>query len=191
MTKGQKVLLLLGGGALLYWWYTQQSGTCPIAGSGCNSPGLGTQLMAAVAGWQNVNEGPTWVPVLNQVEQQYGFPSNLLAAMAYQESSFLQNVIDGSTPSSAGALGLMQLMPAYYTSVQVPVPFSACDTNNQIQQAAQTMQTNYAALNSWPLAIAAYNAGLSAVQGAGGIPQNGQTPNYVAGILANAPAANA
>jgi len=184
MTKAQKILLLFGGGALLYWIYTQ-------SGAGGNCPCLGTQIMAGIQGWQNVNEGPTWVPILNQVEQQYGFPQDLLAAMAYQESSFLQDVIDGTRPSSAGALGLMQLMPQYYTSVQVPTPFSACDTNNQIQQAAQTMQQNYSTLQSWPLAIAAYNSGVGAVQSAGGIPQNGQTPNYVAGILANAPAANA
>lgn len=188
MNQQQKLLLLLiGGGAVYYVWYMQNSG----ASGSSNSPGPLTKLQAAVQGWQNVNEGPTWVPILNQVEQDNGFPQDLLAAMAYQESSFLQSVIDGTKPSSAGALGLMQLMPQYYASVQVPTPFSTDDTNNQIQDAATTMQTNYAALGSWPLAIAAYNAGLSAVQNAGGIPQNGQTPNYVAGILANAPAANA
>jgi peptidoglycan DL-endopeptidase CwlO len=188
MNTNQKVVLLALVGAAAYWYYENYVSTTACD---CYSPGLLTQGAAAVQGWKNVNEGPTWVPILNQAEADNGIPTDLLAAMAYQESSFLQNVIDGTRASSAGALGLMQLMPQYYASVQVPTPFSASDTSNQISDAANTMVTNYNALNSWPLAIAAYNAGLGAVQSAGGIPQNGQTPQYVANILANAPAANA
>jgi soluble lytic murein transglycosylase-like protein len=182
MNGTQKLILLAGIGAVGYYFYTQNSGD--------NSPGIITQAAAAVMGYKNVNDGPTWVPVLNDAEAQYALPQDLLCALAFQESSFLPAVIDGTQPSSAGALGMMQLMPQYYSSVQVATPFTADDVNNQITDAANTLVTNYNSLNSWPLAIAAYNAGLGAVQNAGGIPQNGQTPAYVAGILANAPAAN-
>lgn len=143
--------------------------------------------MAAVQGWQNVGSGPTWVPYLNQIEQQFGFPQDILAATAFQESSFNEGVIRGTTPSSDGlSLGIMQLRTAYYPSVNVPVPFQDSDVQQQIQDAATTFQTNYAALGSWPETIAAFNQGLSGVQ------KNGITSTqYVNNIIANAPSANA
>jgi hypothetical protein len=195
MNEKQKVLLLLLAGGAAYWWYTQQGGgsssccpvvcgNCPICGS--NSPGVGTNLMAAVQGWQNVGSGPTWVPYLNQVEQSMGFPQDILAATAFQESSFNEGVIRGTTPSSDGlSLGIMQLQTQYYPSVQVAVPFQDSDVEQQIQDAANTFQTNYAALGSWPATIAAFNQGLAGVQ------KNGITSTkYVANVLGNAPAAN-
>lgn len=182
MNKTQKIVVVGGIALAAYYYYSSNSGD--------NSPGPATQVMASVQGYKNVNEGPTWVPSLNAAEQSYGLPTDLLCAMAYQESSFLQDVITGVRPSSAGALGLMQLMPQYYASVQVPTPFAPSDTQNQINDAANTVAQNYASLNSWPLAVAAYNAGLGAVQNAGGIPQNGQTPAYVSAIIANCPEAN-
>lgn len=194
MNNAEKVLLLgiIGG---LYYLYQQQQQSG--GGSGCfvcclefEACELGVEVTAAVQGWKNAGEGPTWVPILNAAEQQYGLPQDMLAALAFQESSFIQKVIDGTRASSAGALGMMQLEPEYYPSVQVPRPFTTDDTQQQITDAANTLVTDYNALGSWPLAIAAYNAGLGAVQSAGGIPNNGQTPAYVAGILANAPAAN-
>lgn len=143
--------------------------------------------MAGIQGWQNVGSGPTWVPYINQVEQQMGFPQDILAATAYQESSFNENVIRGLTPSSDGlSLGIMQLRTSFYPSVNVPTPFQDSDVQQQIQDAANTFQTNYAALGDWPATIAAFNQGLSGVQ------TNGITStSYVAKILANAPAANA
>jgi len=184
MKKSQRFVLLGLGGLAAYYYFSSQQG-------GDNSPGLVTQMLAAVQGYKNVNDGPTWCPILNQAESDYGLPADLLCAMAFRESSFKSNVIDGTTPSSAGALGLMQLEPRYYASAQVAVPFTAADTTQQIQDAASTMSANYNALGSWPLAVAAYDAGLTAVKNAGpGIPQNGETPAYVASIIGNAPAAN-
>lgn len=192
MNQQQKILLLAFAGIGAYWWYTQQGGaSCPIVCGNCppssgNCPGIGTQLLATVQGWQNVGSGPTWVPVLNQYEQQYGLPANILAATAYQESSFNENVIRGLTPSSDGlSLGIMQLQTQYYPSVQVATPFQDSDVEQQISDAANVFATNYASLGSWPQTIAAFNQGLSGVQ------QNGITSvNYVNNILANAPAAN-
>ncbi len=142
---------------------------------------------AMVMDYKSVGSGPVWVPVLNQVETNFGFPQDLLCAVAFTESSFSESVIRGETPSSDGlSLGIMQLQTAFYQSVNVPVPFTDIDVQNQIMDAANTFQTNYTALGSWPLAIAAYNAGLHAIQTAGSITN----PSYVAKVLANAPAAN-
>jgi hypothetical protein len=184
MNKGQKLVLLGLAGFGAYYYYTQNMSG---GSGGSNSPNLLTQANAMINGWQNVGSGPTWVPVIEAVEQQFGFPQDILAATAFQESSFNENVIRGVTPSSDGlSLGIMQLQTAYYPSVNVPVPFSDDDVNQQIQDAATTFQTNYAALGSWPATIAAFNQGLAGVQ------RNGITSSqYVANILGNAPAANA
>ena len=202
MTKGEKLLAILGIAAVGYYIYENY-----ISGSGWASSGdpltdaettaqqAESQVQAAVSGWKNAGSGPTWVPVLNQYEQQYGLPTDMLAALGFQESSFIENIIRGLQASSAGALGMMQLMPQYYSTLVglsgATAPYQDADVEAQIDAAANTLLTNYNSTNSWPLAIAAYNAGLGAVNNAGpGIPQNGQTPAYVAGILANAPAAN-
>jgi soluble lytic murein transglycosylase-like protein len=202
MTRGEKVLVMLGlaaVGVYIYENYFSGSGWassgCPITDAETTAQAAESQVQAAVSGWQAAGSGPTWVPILNQYESQYGFPQNMLAALAFQESSFIENIIRGKQASSAGALGMMQLMPQYYSTLVGPsgaaVPYQDSDVEAQIDAACQTFQTNYNSLGSWPLAIAAYNAGLGAVNNAGpGIPQNGQTPAYVAGILANAPAAN-
>jgi hypothetical protein len=189
MTKGQKIILL-GLGAFGAWYYfTQVAGEDDGSDVSSNSPGLGTTIMAAVQGWKNVNSGPTWVPVLNATEAQYGIPADTLAAVAYQESSFLEGVIRGTTPSSDGlSLGIMQLQTQYYPALvgpDVAVPYQDSDVEAQIDEAGQVFANNYAALGSWPQTIAAWNQGLSGVQ------QNGITSvAYVNKILANAPAAN-
>jgi soluble lytic murein transglycosylase-like protein len=188
MNSFQKFLVLVIGGGAVYYLY--QNNLDPSAAIDDAT----SDLQAAVMGWKNAGSGPTWVPVLNAAESQYGLPQDLLAALAFQESSFIEALIRGTRASSAGALGMMQLMPQWYASLVGPVgaavPYQDSDVENQITAAAQTLITNYNQLGSWPLAIAAYNAGVTAVQKAGGIPQNGQTPAYVAGILGNAPAAD-
>jgi soluble lytic murein transglycosylase-like protein len=182
-------LFLWGLGAVAVYYLYQNNGDVSTAASNAVS-----DVQSAVLGWKNAGSGPVWVPILNQAEGTYGLPQDMLAALAYQESSFIENVIRGLHPSTAGALGMMQLMPEWYSTLVGPsgaiVPYQDSDVQNQINAAAQTLVANFNATDSWPLAIAAYNAGLSAVQNADGIPNNGQTPAYVAGILANAPAAN-
>lgn len=183
------ILLVLGGGVVIYIVYQA------LQSAGGGGSNLVTQaaddVQAAVSGWQTVGEGPTWVPVLNQAEVQYGIPTNLLARLAYQESSFRADVIQGLTSSSTGALGLMQLEPQYFSSVTVPIPFSATDTQNQIAQAAQQLLSLYQHFNDWGLALAGYNDGQSNVDafvaGTRALPQ--ETVNYVAGIITDVPVA--
>lgn len=150
-------------------------------------------MTAAVQGWKNVKAGPTWVPVLNSVESQYGIPADLLARVAYQESHFRPEIIDGTTPSSAGALGLMQLLPKYFTSVQVQTPFTSADTGAQIIEAADLLVKLYNHYNDWGLALAGYNDGQTNidayVSGARQLPT--ETANYVAQILADVPVPSA
>lgn len=144
-------------------------------------------VQGAISGWQNVNSGPTWVPVIADVEQSVGIPTGLLQRQAYQESAFREAVIRGTHASSAGALGILQMVPKYFTSVRAPIPFSDDAVNAQINEAAQTMAGYYQQYDDWGIALAAYNAGPGAVAKYGGIPPYTETQNYVAAILKDVP----
>ena len=150
------------------------------------------------AAWRQSTNAQKWLPLLDQTGAQFGLPVDLLSAVAQQESSFKSDVIDGTKPSSAGALGIMQLEPKYFTTVRRAVPFTDQDTQDQITEAAQQLSRLYSQLlplasstgqNPWALVLAGYDAGAQAVRDAGGIPPYAETQNYVARVLANAPAA--
>lgn len=160
---------------------------------------VGGGTVIALQAWQSSANGQKWAPVLAAAEQANGLPQNLLARQAYAESAYKQSVIDGTQPSPAGALGILQLMPQYFDTVQRPIPFSDQDTMDQINQAAEQMAGLYQQLlplaqssgtNPWALALAGYNAGAGNVQKYGGIPPFTETQNYVSSILADVPAAS-
>lgn len=182
MTRQQWLLLGLGG-AILAYLYHNRAGVSSAAQSGIEA------LTAATSGWQSVDKGPTWVPVINQTESALGIPANLLARMAYQESHFRQEIIDGTLPSSAGALGILQLMPQYFSTVRRSIPFSASDTVDQINEAGQLLVSLYNHFQDWTLAVAAYNDGQGNVDkylsGSIGLPT--ETQNYVADVIADVP----
>ena len=173
MTAEQKKLLLLIGLGII--------GALALSAGGY----LGVEY------WLDSENAKKWAPALAAAESQYGIPSGLLSRIAYQESSFQTNVINGTTPSSAGALGMMQLEPEFFSSVQVPVPFTDADTQAQITQAAQLLSSDYAEFGNWADAVAAYNAGAGTVSQylsgqLASLPT--ETQNYVAAISADIPA---
>lgn len=160
---------------------------------------LGGGTVVTLGWWQRSANGQKWKPYLDQAGEQYGLPPDLLSRLAAQESIYFeQDVIDGTRPSPAGALGLMQMLPKYFETVRRPVPFTDQDTIDQIDEAAGQLATLYRQLyplasstgqNPWALVLAGYNAGAQAVKNAGGIPPYTETENYVAKILADVPAA--
>lgn len=181
MNRNRLLLLGLGGAVAWYLYQNQQQVVS-------DAQDIEDNIVSTVSGWKNVGQGPVWVPVLNQVESQLGLPPDLLARVAYQESSFRQGVIDGTTPSPAGALGIMQMMPQYFSSVQVPRPFTSSDTEFQIEQAGNQLLSLFNDTADWQLALAAYNAGLGNVHKYAGIPPFPETQKYVADITADVPA---
>jgi membrane-bound lytic murein transglycosylase MltF len=146
-------------------------------------------LEGATMGWQNVGEGPTWVPVINQTEASLGIPTNLLARMAYEESSFRQDVIDGSVSSSAGAQGILQLEPASFPQLRLTPPYSTQDTTDQISAAGQYLMQLYGEFSDWSQAVGAYNAGPGTMSNAlsSGAALPAETVNYVDQIFADVP----
>lgn len=174
---------MLGAAALGWLLYSQRQTVTEAVESGVDS------VQAAVSGWQTVNDGPLWVPVINAAENLQSIPPNLLARMAYQESHFRSGIIDGSQASSAGALGILQLMPQYFASVRVPRPFSQQDTAAQISEAAVELDRLYGVFQDWALALAAYNDGQGNVNkylaGTRALPP--ETLSYVSDVLADVP----
>lgn len=138
-----------------------------------------------------------WAPVIAEAETRNGLPQGLLARQALEESAYRTAVIDGTESSSAGALGILQLEPAYFASVRVPTPFSDSDTAAQIAEAAAEDARLYREFGSWPLALAAYNWGSGNLQGwlngGGSLADTsswpGETAKYVAQITSDVPAA--
>lgn len=117
-----------------------------------------------------------YAPQFAAAEARYDLPSGMLAAVAQQESGGNPNAV-----SSAGAQGLMQLMPATAAGAGV----NAFDPAQAITAAAKILHNNLGQFgNSVPLALAAYNAGAGAVRQYGGIPPYTQTQNYVRSITA-------
>jgi soluble lytic murein transglycosylase-like protein len=105
-----------------------------------------------------------------------GLSPALLTAVASVESGLNPNAV-----SSAGAIGLMQLMPATAEALGV-------NPDNTWQNALGGAEYLKTLLNQFghnlSLALAAYNAGPGAVEAYGGIPPYAQTEQYVKEVLA-------
>lgn len=115
--------------------------------------------------------------LVEQASSKSGTPASLLAAILYNESRFQPAVV-----SSAGAEGIAQFMPATAAANGV----NAFDPSSAIPGAANLLAQFHTAFGSWSDAIAAYAAGGGAVEEAGGVPEDGTTPAYVAKTLAEA-----
>lgn len=102
---------------------------------------------------------------------RHGVDPRLLALVAERESGF-----DPTAVSSAGARGLMQLMPATARGLGVQDPF---DPVQAVDGAARLLRQHLDRYGNVPEAIAAYNAGPGNVQRHGGVPPFPETQRYV------------
>ncbi len=159
---------------------TNGLGTNGLGASGLGAAGLtGTAATAtagagATAGTAGSGVPATLAPLFVQAAGQYGVPVTLLTAVAKHESDFEPNVV-----SSAGAEGIMQIMPGTAAGLGIN-PF---DPAQAIDGAAQLLSGYMTQFGSIPLALAAYDAGAGAVEEYGGIPPYAETQNYVTAIM--------
>jgi soluble lytic murein transglycosylase-like protein len=116
-----------------------------------------------------------YAPVINAAAQQYGISPALVDAVMWQESRY-----NPHAKSSAGAIGLMQLMPGTAQTLGVN-PYDPWQ--NVFGGAAYLRQQLDRFGNNVPFALAAYNAGPGAVIKHGGIPPYTETRNYVTSIM--------
>ncbi len=116
-------------------------------------------------------------PHIQEAAATYGVDPALLKAVIQQESGG-----DPDCVSSAGAVGVMQLMPETAKSLGVTDP---SDPRQSILGGARylrSMMDRFGGDES--LALAAYNAGPNAVTKYGGVPPYRETQQYVRNILA-------
>jgi soluble lytic murein transglycosylase-like protein len=107
---------------------------------------------------------------------RFGVDRNLVDAVAWQESRYNPRAL-----STAGAMGVMQLMPGTARQLGVHNPHDV--EQNVAGGTAYLRQQLERFGNNVPLALAAYNAGPGAVIKYGGIPPYRETQNYVRQII--------
>lgn len=113
---------------------------------------------------------------LKAASDKYGIDFNLLKAVTKLESGFNPYAI-----SSAGAQGLMQLMPGTAEGLGVTDPF---DIGQNIDGGARYLKNQLVNFGgNTELALAAYNAGPYSVKKYNGIPPYKQTQNYVRNVM--------
>ena len=116
-----------------------------------------------------------YLPRVLAAEARYSLPTGLLDALVWTESRYNPLAV-----SAAGAAGLGQLMPGTARALGITNRY---DPGMNILGAARYLRQMLDRFGLVHLAVAAYNAGPGAVERAGGIPINGETPGYVRDVL--------
>jgi cell wall-associated NlpC family hydrolase len=147
----------------------------PTAAGGIGGAlGPGTTPSGATSAGSSLGVPSNLAPMFLSTGATYGVSPQLLAAVAKTESGF-----NPAAVSSAGAEGLMQIMPTTAQGLGID-PY---DPAQAINGAAQILSGDLAKFGSVPLALAAYNAGAGAVEQYGGIPPYPETQHYVSTIM--------
>jgi soluble lytic murein transglycosylase-like protein len=113
-------------------------------------------------------------PLIERAATRHEIDARIVKAVIQVESAFQPRA-----RSSKGAMGLMQLMPKTARQYQARNPY---DPASNIEAGTKHLKQ---LLNEFelPLALAAYNAGETAVRRFGGIPPYAETQAYVSKIL--------
>jgi peptidoglycan DL-endopeptidase CwlO len=122
----------------------------------------------------NVAVPAAYAGTIEQAASSNGIPAPLLAALLYHESRFEPGVV-----SPAGAEGIAQFMPATAAGMGV----DPTNPTQSIEGAAQLLGSYTRQFGSYSDALAAYDAGSSAVERYGGIPPYAETQAYVPAVL--------
>ncbi|MEC0018310.1 lytic transglycosylase domain-containing protein [Bacillus anthracis] len=121
------------------------------------------------------NEGK-YEDIIDRVSHTYGIPKTLIQKMIEVESNF-----NPKTVSHAGAMGLMQLMPANVKEMGIKNPFSPAESiEGGVKELSGYLKKNNGDL---VLALASYNAGPGNVRKYGGVPPFKETQGYIKKIL--------
>ncbi|KFN02931.1 transglycosylase SLT domain protein [Bacillus clarus] len=117
-----------------------------------------------------------YVDIIDRVSRTYRIPKILIRKMIEVESNFNPNTV-----SHAGAMGLMQLMPANVKELGVRNPFEPAENIEAgVKELSGYLKKNNGDL---VLALASYNAGPGNVRKYGGVPPFQETQGYIRKIL--------
>jgi len=119
--------------------------------------------------------------LIQEAARCFELPPALIRAVIRTESAF-----NASAVSSAGALGLMQLMPELAVEMGVTDPFDPRENIMAGSRYLSALIRDYD--GDVEVALAAYNAGPGAVEVYGGIPPFGETQRYVRKVIDRAAA---
>lgn len=138
--------------------------------AGVNAPDI------AVAPADNAAQVPeAYRAQVTELAARYDLSPSLIEALVWQESRWRPGAV-----SSAGARGLAQLMPG--TARQMGV--NADDPDANLEGGARYLRMQLDRFGGdLEKALAAYNAGPSRVERAGGVPAIRETQTYVAAIM--------
>ena len=118
-----------------------------------------------------------WVNVAHAAASSHSIPPALFEALVRAESGF-----DPKAVSPKGAIGLTQLMPGTAEALGV----DPTDPVENLNGGAQYLRQQFERFGSWPLALAAYNAGPTRVAKLGRIPNIPETKIFVARVMRGA-----
>lgn len=147
---------------------TGQSGSAQPTTASLPQPGASAGSEPAGAGQYD--------QLIEAAAERNGLDPAVLHGLIQQESDF-----DPSSQSSAGAVGLTQLMPSTAASLGVTEPLNPAQSiEGGARYLAEMMQRFGGNVED---ALAAYNAGPGAVQQYGGVPPYAETQQYVSKVL--------
>lgn len=124
---------------------------------------------------RSVRGAALYADTIKDVAERHDLDERLVVAVIAAESDF-----DEAAVSSAGAQGLMQLMPATAEMYGVVDPF---DPASNVAAGGAHLAMLLDRYGSTRLALAAYNAGEAAVDRYGGVPPYPETRSYVTKIM--------
>ena len=105
-------------------------------------------------GWEMPESGYPFLTYINKATRDYNLPPKLLGRVLYQESHFRPEIINGTLKSSAGAVGIAQIVPKWHPEVSDPT-----DPVESIDYAGAYLRKLFNRFGNWGDALAAYNWG--------------------------------
>lgn len=123
-----------------------------------------------------VLRSPKFQELIGQYSRRHGLDERLVRAVIEVESGY-----DPAAVSSAGAQGLMQIMPGTQKDLGLTQPF---DPERNIEAGVRYLREQMDRFGSVELALAAYNAGPENVARYQGVPPFAETQDYVRKVLA-------